>query len=267
MTKAELAAKLCTYSDEPQTEACIILKEVFGADAAEQMLCPSREYDENTLKTIIERRASHEPLGYILGYTYFCREKYFLCKDTLIPRADTELLVEYASKLLPDGGYFADLCTGSGCVAISTLKRRGDTFAFAVDISEGACSCARRNALENGVEDRLRVQCADVFALPLKAKYDAILSNPPYIPSSVIPTLSPEVAHEPKIALDGGEDGMDFYRFILANYKDNLKEGGFFALEIGYDQKELIKEAATAAGMECDVFSDYSQNPRVAIIR
>ena len=267
MTKGELISLLSEITDEAASEASIILSELFGVSAAEQMLSSTRDYDSQRLGQVLERRAKREPLSYIIGYAYFCSEKYYLTPDTLIPRADTELLVECAAKLIPEGGYFADLCTGSGCVAISTLAQRADTYAFAIDISEGACECARRNAVENGVSDRLRVMCADVFALPLGAKYDAILSNPPYIPSSVIHSLSEEVKHEPKIALDGGEDGMDFYRFITKNYRERLNDGGFFAFEIGYDQEEQIKEVARQLGMSCEVRRDYSNNPRVAIIR
>ena len=123
------------------------------------------------------------------------------------------------------------------------------------------------DARDNGVADKLEVRIADVKDIPLTEKYDAILSNPPYIRRDVIDTLSAEVLHEPRIALDGGEDGMDFYRFIISEYEKHLEVGGFFAFEIGYDQTDLITEIAEEHDMDCMVLRDYSDNPRVAVIR
>lgn len=268
MTKAQLVEKLKSIgSDEPQSEAKIILHELFGASNSEMLLSPERDYASEELTSLLERRAAREPLQYILGYAYFCDEKYYLNRDTLIPRSDTEMLVTVAVRLLKFKGRFADLCTGSGCVAISTLARRLDSSAVAVDISEGAAEMAKKNAVENGVQDKLEVICADIRSMPLEGQFDAILSNPPYIKSAVVDTLSPEVAHEPRIALDGGEDGMDFYRFIICNYEKHLAVGGFFAFEIGYDQKEDITVLAEELGMSCEIAYDYSENPRVAVLR
>ena len=269
MTKSQLIEKLKSIgSDEPQSEAKIILSELFGASNSEMLLSPERDYSSAELDSLIERRANREPLQYILGYAYFCDEKYYLNRNTLIPRSDTEMLVTVAVRLMKFKGRFADLCTGSGCVAISTIARRPDLTAVAVDISEGAVEMAQKNARENGVADKLDVICADIHVLPLdEQRYDAILSNPPYIKSAVVDTLSPEVAHEPRIALDGGEDGMDFYRFIIKNYEKNLSEGGFFAFEIGYDQKDDITELSKELGMSCEIAYDYSENPRVAVLR
>ena len=268
MTKAELIKRLAAGgSEEAQAEAKMILTELFGASAQTQLLKPEREYSDEVLEPLLQRRAEHEPLAYILGYAYFCDEKYYLSTDTLIPRADTEMLVETAVGALRNKGRFVDLCTGSGCVAISTLARRPDLSAIAIDISEGACEMAKKNARENGVADKLEVRIADVKDIPLTEKYDAILSNPPYIRRDVIDTLSAEVLREPRIALDGGEDGMDFYRFIISEYEKHLEVGGFFAFEIGYDQTDLITEIAEEHDMDCMVLRDYSDNPRVAVIR
>ncbi len=268
MTKTQLIEKLKAIgSEEPQSEAKIILRELFDASGRDMLLSPERDYQSAELDALLERRANREPLQYILGYTYFCDEKYYLNRDTLIPRADTEMLVTVAVRLLKCKGKFADLCTGSGCVAISTLARRPDATALAIDISEGAVEMARKNAAENEVEDKLKVICADIKNFPLEGEYDAILSNPPYIQSDVIDTLSPELAHEPRIALDGGKDGMDYYRFIIENYEKHLAAGGFFAFEIGYDQGDEITRLAEECGMHCDLALDYSDNPRVAVLR
>lgn len=268
MTKAELTQALKDAgSEESAVEAKMILSELFGVSAAAQLMDADRDYDQKKLEEIVSRRREREPLAYILGYAYFCDEKYYLTRDTLVPRADTEMLVEVAVRELKYKGRFADLCTGSGCVAISTLARRPDLSGIAVDISCGACETAKKNASENGAADKLEITCADVKTLTLKDKYDAVISNPPYIKTSVIDTLSPEVKHEPRIALDGGEDGMDFYLLILDRYRDALSEDGFFAFEIGYDQGDCITRAAEERNMSCEVIRDYSGNARVALIR
>lgn len=269
MTRREIAAflKECG-SDEPQSEVKVILEELFGVSAAAQMCSPDRDYDSEKLRELLTRRKAREPLQYILGYAYFCSEKYLLNDACLIPRADTELLVSKAAELLPEGAVIADLCTGSGCIAISLLSMRPDIKAVATDISERAVQAAQNNALLNGISDRLHLFVCDIFTHPLKdSKFDAVISNPPYIPTSVVKKLSPEVLHEPQIALDGGEDGMCFYSFILKNYTENLKQNGFFAFEIGYDQEDSIKTEAEAYGMGCEIFYDMSGNPRVAIIK
>ncbi len=268
MTRTQLTAKLSELgSPEPGSEAKIILRELFGADAASLLLDPERDYDSAELTELLRRRADREPLAYILGYAYFCDEKYYLNRDTLIPRSDTEMLVSAAVKLLRHKGRFADLCTGSGCVAISVLARRPDMSAVAVDISDGAVEMAIKNAHENGVSQKLEVICADVHDMPLSGEYDAIVSNPPYIKSELVNSLSPEVGYEPVRALDGGEDGMDFYRFIIENYEKHLAAGGFFAFEIGYDQKDSITQLAVQYKMSCEIAQDYSGNPRVAVLK
>jgi release factor glutamine methyltransferase len=267
MTKAQLVEKLAEIgSTEPQSEAKIILEELFGASPSSQLTEKDKDYTSAELDSLLARRAQHEPLQYILGYAYFCDEKYYLSKDTLIPRSDTEILVSTAVRLLKRKGRFADLCTGSGCIAISVLKRRPDLSAVAIDISEGAVEIASKNSKENGVQERLEILCADVRSTPLKDRYDAILANPPYIPTSVVDTLSPELSYEPRLALDGGEDGMDLYRYIIEHYCNNLNDEGFFAFEIGYDQKDLITDAAKSFELECRIVYDYSNNPRVAVI-
>ena len=148
MTRREIAAflKECG-SDEPQSEVKVILEELFGVSAAAQMCSPDRDYDSEKLRELLTRRKAREPLQYILGYAYFCSEKYLLNDACLIPRADTELLVSKAAELLPEGAVIADLCTGSGCIAISLLSMRPDIKAVATDISERAVQAAQNNAL------------------------------------------------------------------------------------------------------------------------
>lgn len=204
-----------------------------------------------------------EPLAYVLGEWYFYGETYRLNRDCLIPRPDTEHLVEWLITHMPKGGCFADLCTGSGCIAISALVHRPDLRAAAVDISPGALEMARYNAKANGVLDRITFALADVKrGEGLTGVFDVIVSNPPYIHTAVIETLSEQVKREPRRALDGGEDGMDFYRAILEQYPKHLKDGGSMVFEIGYDQAQAMRDLH-----ECEIFKDYGGNDRVAVLR
>ncbi len=209
----------------------------------------------------VNRRLRHEPLQYIIGEVGFYRETYKVSPHCLIPRSDTEILVEEAIGLLPPGAVFADFCTGSGCIAISVLANRTDTRAHAYDISQGALEIAQTNAAINGVEDRIVFHQTDLLKTPPAPIWDAILANPPYIESGVVKTLSPELSYEPSIALDGGEDGLTFYRSVLTSYKIPL-----ILFEIGYNQKDAIGELAAQHGYRCRIVDDYGKNPRVAIL-
>ncbi len=225
-------------------------------------------FDGDELKAAIERFESGEPLAYVIGEWYFYGLTFKVDENCLIPRADTEHVVEKAIELLPKSGRFADLCTGSGCIAISVVKNRADTQAFACDISHGALKMAKKNAVLNGVRNSgIDFKEADVFSLELPENaFDVIISNPPYIRTSVIPTLN-TVRYEPKAALDGGEDGMVFYRHIVKKFACALKDNGAFVFEIGYDQRSDIENIANELGFCCEVTRDYGGNDRVAVLR
>ena len=217
----------------------------------------------------VERVENGEPLAYVLGEWYFYGLTFKLNNDCLIPRADTEHIVEMAIGLIPRGGRFIDLCSGSGCIAISVLHNRPDLQGDAVEISPEAFAISCENAVLNGVSDRFHAVNGDIFKFTTEEKYDCIISNPPYIRSEVIPTLDSSVKdYEPMRALDGGESGMDFYLFILREYRNMLKNGGCFIFEIGYDQREDICRVARELGYgECTVTKDYGGNDRVAVVR
>jgi release factor glutamine methyltransferase len=185
--------------------------------------------------------------------------------------------VETAVKLLPKGGRFLELCTGSGCIPVSLCKYRPDLRGVATDLFEETLDIAKRNAERNGVKERIEFALADVFDLDFwgsgkgktllsKGGFDAIISNPPYIPTKDIEDLSVEVKHEPIAALDGGADGLDFYRFIVGEYGKYLSCGGRMIFEIGYDQGEALSAIAEQNGYTCRIVKDLCGNDRVTVL-
>ena len=177
-------------------------------------------------------------------------------------------MVEEAVKLLPRNASFVDLCTGSGCIAVSVADLRPDTHGVAVDLYPKTLDIAKRNARRNNVADRLDFVLGDVLSGEVlgEEKFSAIISNPPYIRRGEIDSLSREVSYEPRAALDGGEDGLVFYRAIVGKYQKNLDTGGRFILEIGYDQAEDIRAIAEENGFSCNVKKDLGGNYRVAVL-
>ena len=239
----------------------------FGGFERGEVLLTDPESDSPELISAIERRAKREPLQYIIGEVEFYRESYKLTPDCLIPRPDTEILVDYAVKHLPSGAVFMDLCTGSGCVAISTLKNTRDTYCIAADINGGALAVAEENAHRNGVAKRLHLQRLDLMEEILNEPVFAVLSNPPYVSDGVYNTLEGEIFYEPKCAFVGGEDGGDFYRHLTPIYKEKIADEGFIAYEIGYDQADLLRQIAEENRMSCEIVKDFSGNDRVAVLR
>ncbi len=230
-----------------------------------------REYfgnDEKVMADARKRLSENEPLAYILGETVFFDEYYYVTPDTLIPRPDTERVVEWVLKKLPSNGTLLDLCCGSGCIGISTLKHSENTTALAVDISEGALAVAKRNANRNGVQDRIRFVKSDLTKdiFLENETFDVIVSNPPYVKTDVVDMLEPQCGYEPRIAFDGGKDGMVFYRVILTRFAKHLKEDGQFVFEIGYDQREDMSHLAFELGFDCQIYKDYGKNDRVAVL-
>ena len=232
-----------------------------------EMLIGDVECSDSDVICAVKERAERKPLQYILGKVYFYNEEYEVDENCLIPRSDTEILVDYAVKNIPQNERFLDLCTGSGCVGISTLKNTRDTTAVLVDISHGAIDIAKRNAKLNGVLERAEFLQKDVTADAVCGEYFAVLSNPPYVTDSAYETLEGEIYFEPKIAFVGGTDGADFYRKITPLYKNIIKKGGFIAYEIGFDQGEILKNIAEEECMTCEIIKDFSGNDRVAVLK
>lgn len=252
--------------EDPEFDARELFAEIAGFQR-HALVSRDAESDDPRLISAIERRMAREPLQYIIGKTGFYREVYKVNADCLIPRQDTEILVDYAVKNIPQGESFIDMCTGSGCVAISTLSNTRDTRALALDISDGALSVARRNAEKNGVSDRIEFAKQDVLGFIPEEKVYAILSNPPYVTDSEYESLESEIYHEPKIAFVGGKDGLDFYKKIIPNVKNSIKQNGFLAFEIGKDQAEALNDIADESCMDCLILKDFSDLPRVAVFR
>ena len=232
-----------------------------------ELVSTNASCDLAELTEAIKRRAAHEPLQYIIGKVGFYRETYKVTPDCLIPRSDTEILVDYAVKNLPKGAFFVDLCTGSGCIAVSTLNNTAETTAMAVDISKEALEIAKENAEYNGISNRLSFQEADVTKSVVCSSCFAVLSNPPYVTNEAYESLMPEIYFEPKIAFVGGEDGLDFYESITSLYRDVISDEGFIAFEIGYDQANALRIIANQHNMNAQILQDLSGNDRVAVLK
>lgn len=235
--------------NDAKQEAFLLLSHFCGVSRADCLCDRTKIYDVPALDQAAEQRAGRYPLQYILGTWCFFGLDFEVSPHCLIPRPDTELLVETAIKMLPPNATFVDLCTGSGCIAVAVLKNRPDTRAVALELYPDTLALAVKNAKKNGVADRLTPICADLLkegldVLQAHAPFHAILSNPPYIPKSVVDELAPELFFEPRAALDGGEDGLVFYAAILKDYQSLLTPGGIILLEIGYDQADDLKKLA-----------------------
>ena len=250
---------------EAQLDARLLLEEVCGTDH-NTLLCHGdrevSEAEEEQYRKALEQRAVHVPLQHLLGYQDFMGLRFQVNEHVLIPRQDTEILVEEAMRYLHDGMRILDLCTGSGCILLSLLHYSNDCEGTGVDISKEALQVAAQNAELLGIRaDFLK---SDLYE-KVTGKFDLLVSNPPYIERKVIPTLMEEVReYDPYIALDGGEDGLDFYRRIIGGAQDYLKRGGQILMEIGSGQAKAVSELLREAGFkEIDVCRDFAGLDRV----
>ena len=256
-------------ADSPQSEAFLLLEHFFGVKPADVLAYPERNYTSAALDSALIRRALGEPVQYITGIAGFYGLKFKVNKSCLIPRFDTEVLCDFLIKKLPAGARVLEFCTGSGCIPIAIAKNRADVTLKSIELYSDTVKTAEENRKLNGIPpSQLEIVCADALMYDCSGEegvYDAVISNPPYIPSKAVPSLSREVLFEPRAALDGGRDGLDFYRQFLS-FSEVLKPGGFFAFEIGYDQGESITELAAKAGFKCRLLHDLEKRDRVAVI-
>ena len=226
---------------EADNDAWLLFSSSFNMNKTEYLMKSFDEADaecERAFFDKIGRRLNREPLQYIEGKTYFMGLEFDVDENVLIPRFDTEILVENALKYIKKGSRVLVMCTGSGCIAIS-LSVLGDNIVTGADISEAALNIAERNKRKNNA-DRVTFVKSDMFA-EISGKYDYIVSNPPYIATGDILKLETEVKDkEPMLALDGHEDGLFFYHILAKMSSNYLKDGGGIFLEIGYDQAESV---------------------------
>jgi len=236
------------------------------ADMETRLLLEEYAGRDETLAIALNRRIAGEPLSRILGHQEFWSLRFDLSPDTLDPRQDTETLVEAALERFTGNPprRILDIGTGTGCILISLLHEWPETIGVGTDISAGAIETARKNAVRNGVAERTEfVQTS--WAANITGKFDLILSNPPYIPSEVIPNLATNVKEfDPILALDGGVDGLDAYRAILTEMKNLLSPGGFALFEIGYDQATSMPRLVEEYGATLSrLVPDLTGIPRV----
>lgn len=258
--------------DSPKTKARLIL---------ESTLNKSREYliiyDKNEVTSAqrdnyikkIKRVILGEPVQYITGLQEFMKLNFFVTKDVLIPRQDTEVLVEEVIKIAKEipNPVILDLCTGSGAIAVSLAKYIPNSKIYGIDISEKALEVAKKNAEFNGVKNSIEFRVSDLFNKIRNQKFDIIVSNPPYIKKEDIKLLPKDVQKEPKIALDGGTDGLAFYSRIAKSAYKHLRRGGYLCLEIGYNQKLQVKKIIEGQKRYINFYckKDLCENDRVVI--
>ena len=257
---------------EAALDARILLEEATGAGATALLVAPEVEIGEDgaaRLAALAAARLAGVPVWRILGTREFWGIPFALTPDTLVPRPDTEILVETALALRPDFGRggaarVLDLGTGTGCILVALLHERRAAIGIGLDRAPGACEAARENARRAGVDARAAFVVGD-WASCLAARFDLVVSNPPYIPAGEIDALAVEVAdHEPRAALDGGADGLDAYRAIVADAPRLLAPGGLLALEVGIGQASAVAALGEAAGLVVErIAPDLAGIPRV----
>jgi release factor glutamine methyltransferase len=258
--------------DNPRLDAEVLLSHILQQDRLylyvhfDQPLSP-REL--SAFRECVRKRAARVPVAYITGEKEFFGLTFSVSPAVLVPRPETELLVEAAVKRLQQkkAARILDLGTGSGAIAISVLSELTEACGIAVDISPDALAIAKENAAGHGVDSRLDFYQGDLWQPVKGMRFDAILSNPPYIPAADISGLAPEVRCEPVLALDGGTDGLNYYRRLLHDGELHLSPGGFMAFEIGVTQAAAIRRLAEGSALVIrEIIADYAGIERVVVL-
>ena len=278
---------------EAALDARLLLEYICGTDRNTLLVHPDMPVaieKENEYRDLISKRVKHVPLQYLTGYQEFMGIEFDVNENVLIPRQDTEFLVEEVLKYTQDGMRVLDICTGSGCILLSIMHYKNNIEGVGIDLSEDALMVAKRNAIKHNVEAALiKSDVFDVFKdlLPqtngsnilvndysgkemfIPSKYDVIVSNPPYIENNIIDTLMPEVRdYEPRMALDGGADGLDFYKRISDEARKYLSNYGMLFFEIGYNQADEVTYILESLGYrDITSLNDYAGNPRVVFAK
>ena len=263
-----LLKRLSQTSSDPRRELALMAEYAVGIPAdrflllllTDALLLPSAE-QERTLCALVDRRVGGEPLQYLLGAADFYGRSFVVRPGVLIPRFDTEILIDTALPCLKQGDEILDLCAGTGCIGL-TLGAERQVFVTEVEKFDDAFSLLRENAAR--ICPSARLLQADVLTDPIDGTYDMILSNPPYIPSGEISSLGADVRQEPITALDGGEDGLLFYRILIQRFVRLLKEDGVMLFECGIGQAHSIEQMLLSAGLTHPVrVRDYGGVERV----
>ena len=259
---------------EPRFDAGVLMSHVIGRDRAFLVAHPEATITGQQLKQFedfVARRAQGEPLQYITGHQEFFKLDFEVTPDVLIPRPETELIVEAVLELVHTDTQFtfADIGTGSGCLAVSILNECRKAHALAIDTSEQALRVARRNAKRHRVADRLRLVQSDLFdAISVNETLDLIVSNPPYVSDDEMKTLQREVQREPRAALAGGSDGLTLIRRLLLDAPGHLRPGGYLVFEFGINQDGAIRDLADREVWKLiEIRNDLQQIPRTMVLR
>ena len=249
-------------NDNPRFEAEQLVMHTCSVSRTDILISPEREVTNEQSErcaALVKRRLSGEPLQYLLGEWEFYGFPFAVGKGVLIPRQDTETLVELAEKYIKSGAIIADLCAGSGCIGIALARLTGCKV-LCYELSDEAFAYLERNIALNGVEAQVTPITADVLAEQTAAeapKLSAVVTNPPYLTAEDMTVLQREVTFEPKSALYGGNDGLDFYRRIIPLWTARLEQGGLFAAEIGINQERAVGEILRSCGIEPQFKDDY----------
>lgn len=260
--------------DNPRLDAEVLLSHIIGRDRLYLYVHfdqPLEAIELAAFRESVVKRAKRMPVAYITGYKEFMGLAFGVNPTVLIPRPETEFLVEAALARLmaAQEPVIFDIGTGSGAIIVSLLVKKLTASGVAVDISAEALGVAAVNAASHKVAERLSLQRGDIFGPVQGRKFDAIISNPPYIPDGDIAGLAPEVRQEPRLALAGGKDGLTFYRRIMAVGATHLNAGGFIAMEVGAGQAAAVAAMAdTASGLQLDnIIKDYAGIERVVVFK
>lgn len=254
--------------DSPRVDAEILLAHVLNCNRVKLYIDQDKPLGKEELAAmhvLVERRAKHEPVAYILGEKGFMQDVFFVSSAVLVPRPETELLVERVAKLFDKNTSLniLDIGTGSGAIILSLLKIFPNAKGKAVDISFDALKIAEKNAEKLQIKERVQFLQGGIYSAVGEEKFDVIVSNPPYIPTADLVDLDKDLQFEPRLALDGGKDGLNFYRKIIGDVFMHLNFGGLLALEIGINQGQEVKKMCQDVGFGVvKILQDYAKIDR-----
>ena len=259
------------YTQDYKIDANNFMKELLKMDTTDLFMAKDQEISKEKVaayEKLIRRRQMGEPYQYIVGHQNFMGLDFLVQAGVLIPRSDTEVLVEKVLEKLKGQEKILDIGAGSGAIHCSLAYYGPDVTCYAVDISDTALEVSKKNAEILKVDQKITYLKSDVYQALGQEKFDVIVSNPPYIKKSVLASLQREIHHEPDLALDGGLDGYDFYRKIISQGVNHIKNRGWMALEVGHDQSQNVKELFNLSGYkDIEVYKDLQHIDRVVMAR